>query len=335
MNPVVNRVLLLAAAIAVTACSKDASEADPSGQDAGDVQRYSAVEFFETTSYSMVGPSGHAFSPDGESLLISSDESGVFNVYELPLDGSDPVMLTNSVENAMFAESWFPDDKRFLFTYDELGDELNHVIVRNLDGSVQDLTPGENLKAAFLGWSDDGGSFFLLSTERDPQVFDVYRYSVEDFERELIFENPGFQVSDISGDGRWLALDRPRTSADSDIYIVDLTAADPAPVLITEHDGNIQHYSMEFAPDSASLVYNTDEFGEFSQSWAYDLASGDKTLVAAADWDVSYVIHSASGRYRTRGVNADARTLVTIEDLQTGEMLLINASRGSLVLDAQ
>ena len=57
-------------------------------------------------------------------------------------------------------------------------------------------------------------AFYLTSTERNPQSFDIYRYSTEDYSRELVYENPGFQVSDISGDGRWVALDKPRTSAD-------------------------------------------------------------------------------------------------------------------------
>ena len=305
--------------VVLGACSTESTDGEASEKAAVEAARYSAAQFFETTTYFMVGSNAHAFSPDGASLLISSDESGVFNAFELPLDGSDPVMLTASTDNAMFAESWFPDDKRILFTYDEGGNELNHVVVRNLDGSFEDLTPGEDLKASFLGWSDDGNSFYVLSTERNQRDFDVYRYETVTFERELIFENDGFQVSDISGDGRWLALDKPRTSADSDVYVLDLSADDPEPVLITAHEGNVEYFSMEFSPDNTTLVYNTNEFGEFSQSWAYDLASGEKTVVADADWDVSYIIHSDSGRYRTRGVNADARTVVTIEDTQSGE----------------
>lgn len=282
-------------------------------------EQYSAEVFFETTSVGLPGSSGHAFSPDGQHVLMSSDASGVFNVYAQPLDGSSPVQLTDSTTNAMFALSYFPADERVLFTFDEGGNELNHVLVRETDGTVRDLTPGEELKAGFLGWSDDGAYFYLLSTERNQADFDVWRYAADGYSREMIFENSGFQVSEISGDGRWLALDKPRTSADSDIYVVDLNSDNAEPQLITAHQGNVSHGTYLIAPNNRSLVYATNEFGEFSQAWVHDLETGEKAPLVQADWDVSYVTMSPAGRYQVVGINADARTEVLITDSQTGE----------------
>lgn len=278
--------------------------------------RYSAEAFYQSTSYGLVGQAAHAFTADGSALLMSSDQTGVFNAYRLPLDGSEPQQLTNSDDNAVFAVSWFPDDDRILYTYDSGGNELNHVIVRELDGSNRDLTPGDDLKAAFAGWSDDGAHFYIATTERNEQSFDLYRYSADDYERELVFENPGFLISAISGDGRWLALSRPRNSADSDIYVVDLSADDRSPQLITAHDGNIEHSVFGFMADSRRLIYGTNEHGEFRQAWLHDLESGEKSRFVAADWDVMYVNNSVSGRYLTYGVNVDARTEVTLRDIE-------------------
>lgn len=282
-----------------------------------EIPKYSAKAFFETTAYGLPGSAGHAFSPDGTSLLMSSDATGVFNVYALPVDGSTPEQLTQSTDNAVFAVSWFPADKRILYTYDGGGNELNHIFVRELDGSTRDLTPGDELKAGFLAWAKDGQSFYLTSTERDQKSFDVYRYSVSDYSREMVFENNGFQVSAISDDGRWLALDKPRTSADSDIFVVDLQSDNREPMLITSHMGNISYGSYEFTRDNKSLVYASNEFGEFAQAWTYDLQSGESTVLVEAPWDVSYVLYSPSGRYQVTGVNADARTEVTLLNTQS------------------
>ena len=285
------------------------------------IPTYSAEAFFKTTSVGLVGSNAHTFSPDGHSLLMSSDESGVFNAYALPVDGGSPEQLTHSTDNAVFAVSWFPADKRILYTYDGGGNELNHVFVQEEDGSSQDLTPGDELKASFLAWSGNGENFYLTTTERNQTSFDIYRYSATDYSRELVYENPGFQISDISSDGRWIALDKPRTSADSDIFVVDLNSDDREPMLLTGHMGNIQHGSYEFTPDNKSLVYGTDEHGEFFQAWKYDLDTGEKSVVVEAPWDVSYVIYSPSGRFQVSGVNADARTEVTVIDTGTGEQL--------------
>ena len=311
---------IVVAAMTLIACSEQSGD---SGQAAtvepGPIPKYSAEVFFETTSYGLVGAAAHAFSADGTRLLISSDATGVFNAYALPLDGSPSEPLTVSDDNAVFAVSWFPNDGRILYTYDSGGNELNHVIVREEDGSSRDLTPGDELKAGFLRWSDDGASFYLTSTERNQKSFDVYRYSADDYSRELVYENPGFEIGDLSGDGRWLALGKPRTSADSDIYVVDLAVDQAEPVLITQHEGNVDHQIYEITPDNDALIYATDEHGEFYQAWEHDLETGEKSPLLEAAWDVSYVIHSRSGRYRVSGINADARTEVTITDTDSGE----------------
>ncbi len=277
--------------------------------------KYSAETFFETTSYGLSGYGGFAFSPDGDKLLITSDETGVFNAFALPVDGGPAVQLTESTDNAIFALTWFPNDERILYTYDNGGNELNHVIVRETDGMLHDLTPGDELKAAFLRFSDDGQHFYLMTTERDQKSFDVYRYSAADYSREMIFENPGFQVAEISGDGRWLALDKPRTSADSDIYMVDLQSASPEPKLVTAHQGNVAHSTYAISPDNTTLIYSSNEHGEFNQAWMMYLENGDKAPFVQADWDVSFVSFSPNARYMVQGVNADARTEVTIVDV--------------------
>lgn len=285
------------------------------------IPEYSAEAFFATTSYRLVGSSANAFSENGKSLLVTSDATGVFNAYSLPLDGSEATPLTASEDNAVFAVSWFPGDDRILYTYDGGGNELNHIVVRELDGTNRDLTPGDLLKAGFVGWSTEGDSFYLATTERNQRSFDLYRYSSSGYSRELIYENPGFQISDISGDGRWVALDKPRTSSDSDLYVVDLKSADKEPVLITEHDGNISYSTYGFSPDGNSLVYATDEHGEFNQAWTHNLESGEKAPLIDAEWDVSYVSYSRTGRYQVSGVNADARTEVTVKDVTSGEIV--------------
>jgi Tol biopolymer transport system component len=278
--------------------------------------RYEAKAFFETTRFRLPGNNnGYAFSPDRSKVLISSDSTGVFNVYALPTSGGDPVALTASKDNATFGASYFPADERILFTADQGGNELTHVYVRETDGSVKDLTPGAKVKADFLGWNAAGDNFYLISNERDPQAFDVYAYGANGYGRRLVFKNPGFTVSDISRDGRWVALVKPRTSANSDVYLADLSG-DATPKLITPHQGNIAYDVYGFTPDGGALIFATDEHGEFNQAWTHNLSTGEKAKLIAADWDVMAVGYSKSGRYRVQAINADASTQVAITNVQ-------------------
>lgn len=305
------------AGLALAAC--DAPQGGDQEAGTAAPERHSAEVFFNTTSFGLAAGSGHAFSPETGQLLISSDETGVFNAYALDPQTGERTALTSSTDNAVFAVSWFPSDGRALVTMDGGGDELNHVYVRELDGTLTDLTPGENVKAAFSGWSGDGAQLWITTNERDPAAFDLYAYDTDDFERELVFENTAaFGVSAVSPDGRWLALERPRTSADSDLFLVDLTSEAREPQLITAHEGNIAYGVYAFTPDSEQLVYATNEHGEWNQAWTYDLATGEQGPLIEADWDVMYVSYSPTGRYRVSAINADGFTDVSVFDSQTG-----------------
>jgi dipeptidyl aminopeptidase/acylaminoacyl peptidase len=300
-------VLLLASAVAPR--ESPAAEAVP---------KFTAAQFFDTTSFRVADAGGLAFSPDGTSLLISSDATGVFNAYALPVAGDAPVPLTTSSADAVFAASYLPDG-RVIVQGDRGGNELTHVYLREADGTLRDLTPGDKLKAGFAGLSPDGTTLWVTSNARDPQAFDVLAYDTARFESRVLFQNPGgFFPSEVSNDGRWIALEKPNTSADSDVYLVDLKG-DGTPVLITPSEGAVSNSVYGFTPDSKALVFATNAHGEFNQAWTHDLASGTQAPLIEADWDVMFVAWSPSGRYRVSAINADAKTALTLLDTRDGQ----------------
>ena len=245
----------------------------------------------------------------------------MFNAYAIDRVTGELEALTTSDDHAVFAQSFFPSDDRILYTYDEGGNELNHIVVRSLEGETRDLTPGENLKAQFLGWSTGGEAFYLSTNERDPAAFDLYRYATNDYARERIYTNQkGWELSAVSADGGLVALTENRSSADSDIWLVDLETPDE-PMLITEHDGAVAHAVSGFHPDGKSLVFTTDAHGEFNQAWTHEIASGEQTPLIVADWDVQGVVFSPDGRYRVAYLNVDAVTLMELVDTETDEVV--------------
>jgi dipeptidyl aminopeptidase/acylaminoacyl peptidase/uncharacterized protein YndB with AHSA1/START domain len=284
---------------------------------------YGAAVFYQTVDYSLAG-APEAWSPDGGSLLITANPTGVFNAHVLDLKSGEQSALTQSTTNAVFAISWFPDGKRYLYTFDEGGNELNHVYVGGA-GDPRDLTPGEKVKASFVGWTEGGKSFVLATNERDPKFFDLYRYDARDYRRRLVFQNDlGLDGFEVSRDGAWAAAIKPRTSADDDVWLVSL-AGKGEPRNITAHTGNASHSVYEFTPEGDARVYGTDQHGEYAQAWSYRLADGGKKPLIAEDWDVMYVTFSPSGRYRVHGVNQDAFTAVTIHDRKSGADLRLPA----------
>ena len=285
-------------------------------------ETHSAQAFYKTISFSLGSSSRYAFSSVNNDLLITSDESGVFNAYRLDTLSGDRIALSTSVDSPVYAVSWFPEDDRLLFTQDGGGDELTHVYVQSAEGAVTDLTPGDNVKAGVIGWSHDASSFFLYTNERDAAAFDVYSYDTTDYSRNRIYTNTeGLDIGSVSGNGRWVVMVRNNSNADSDLFLADLTADQSTAINITPHEGNITYRSYTFTADSNQLIYATNEYGEFNQAWTYDVNSGQHSKLISADWDVSYVSYSPSGRYRVSGTNVDASTLVSVVDRVTGESI--------------
>jgi dipeptidyl aminopeptidase/acylaminoacyl peptidase len=272
---------------------------------------YPVENFFRTINYG-----GAAFSPDGRTLLYSSNATGVFNVYAQPLAGRRALQLTHSKDDAMRAISFFPDDERILFSQNKGGNELDHVYVREINGTVRDLTPGDSVKASFAGWAGDRKSFFVATNERDRRYFDVYEVKVEGYDRTLLARNDsGFDLAGVSPDRRWIAFNRPRNSADSDVWIFD--RATGVMLNVTEHQGNVENAFQAFDRSSSSLFYTSDDGAEFAYLVKYELTTGQRSTVLKTDWDVMFASVSRGGKYLVAGVNADARTDLRIFELAT------------------
>jgi dipeptidyl aminopeptidase/acylaminoacyl peptidase len=279
------------------------------------VRHYTIQQFLATTALS-----GASFSPDGARVLFTSDASGIPNAYTVPFEGGAVTPLTRSTTDSTFAVSYFPKDERFLYTRDRGGDENNHLYVLGPKSGEKDLTPGAKLKAMFSGWSRDDASLNVLTNERDPRFFDVYRYDAEKLDRRLIYKDTaGYQVADVSGDGRWVALGKPTTTADSDIYVWD--TRDSRKTHLTPHKTPTQYRASEFDPESNWLYYLTNAGGEFARVKRYELATGKHEDVESADWDIQFTQFSRDGRYRVSAVNEDGRTVVRVHDSKTGRLV--------------
>ena len=294
------------AAVLLCAASASAQTARPSKQ-------YTIDQFLDTTSMS-----GASFSADESRILFSSNKTGIWNAYSIPLAGGEWTPMTKSTTNSTYAVSFFPKDDRILFTRDQGGNELNHLYVLSKEGQERDLTPGDKLKASFAGWTPDGSAFFVATNERDPRYFDIYRYDATSYERTLLYKNEhGHFPDDVSGDGKWVAMTKLNTTNDSDIYLWN--AETRALTHLTAHKGDAQISPATFDPASKYLYYLTNEGSEFTRLRRYSLAGGAHEDVEKADWDITFTSFSHNGRYRVTGVNRDGRNVITVVEASSGK----------------
>jgi len=306
-------VLSLALTLATASPTSAAAQAASKGSGSRPLKQYSMEQFMATTTVN-----GSSFSADGKRILFSSNESGIFNVYSMPVAAGQSQALTKSTTDSTFAVSYFPHDDRILYTRDAGGNEQNHLYVLESGDKERDLTPGSKLKARFGNWSQDGNSFFVLTNERDGRFFDVYRYDAKTYERTLFYkEEKGYQVSGGSNDEKWIALAKTNTTSDSDIYLYNVSTKDFKH--LTPHIDPSDYTVATFDPTSEWLYYLTNDGGEFTRVRRYHLVTGRHEEVDNAAWDIGYSYFSHHGRYRVTGVNDDGRTVITVLDNKTGK----------------
>lgn len=151
---------LLACALlaSLTACNQTSQQVNPpqTTQAISDFKTYSAETFFDTTDIQ-----GNAFRPDAKKILVASDESGIFNLYEVDVKTGKRTQITDAADST-YPVGYFPNDPRILFTRDGGGNERFHLFVRDENGNVKDLTPGEKVRAGFVGFSEDNKAFFCV-----------------------------------------------------------------------------------------------------------------------------------------------------------------------------
>ena len=283
------------------------------------VKQYTIEQFLTT-----IAIGGSSFSSDEKSILFSSNKSGIYNVYSVPVAGGEPKQLTRSTTESTFSIGYFPNDSRILYTHDQGGNENNHIYVMGADGKEKDLTPGDKLKAQFLGWTHDGKAFYIATNERDQRFFDIYKLDAETFERKLLYQDTvGYQFGDISDDGKFIAFAKPNTTSDSDVYLYNVATKEMKN--ITPHQGDVASSPAAFDPAARYLYYQTDEGSEFSYVARYDLTTGKKEPVEKVNWDVAFTYFSHNGKYRVSGVNQDARTKITIYETATGKPIALPA----------
>lgn len=302
-------VVLMAGILMLVACQSGPKE----------VPQYTIEQFMNTTVVF-----GGSFSFDESKLLVTSDQSGVFNAYSIPVAGGGMTQVTHSDSNSIFGLSYFPEDDRVLYQSDQGGNEVSHIYVAEADGSSRDLTPYDSARAVFYGWSHDLKAFYFGSNKRDKRFMDVYKMDIETFEPEMIYLNEdGYEFSDISPDERYIALVNVVTTNNTDMYLLDRETGQIK--YLTEHTGDVYFQPLTFGTDSGSLYYLTDADSEFRYLVRYDIATDESETVQKENWDIMYAYFSYNGKYRVVGINNDAKTEIQVYNTETGQQVKLPA----------
>ena len=300
------KLLGLCIAVLMFSCKEDTKE---TAMKEREIKQYTIEQFMDNEA---VG--GGSFSHDNSKLLVSSNRSGIYNVYTIPVKGGEMTAITSSDSTSISANSYFPNDDRMLLSADGNGDEIDHLFVRELDGNIKDITPEKGAKADFYGWSDDDKHLYFGSNKRDPRYFDVYKMSIDDFSSEMIYQNnDGLDFSGMSDDENYFALSKTVNTNDSDLFLYNAETKEMTKI----NDNNSANSSQAFSKDNNTFYYTTDDGGEFSYLMSYNLDTKEKNKVIEKPWDIMGSGFTSEGKYMVVYVNEDGKNAIEVLNADT------------------
>ena len=274
--------------------------------DTQNIQQYS-IETLMSNNRS----SGGYFSKDADKLIYSSDKSGIFNIYEVDLSTNEETQLTDSKEESFFVRGYSPNTGEVIYSADKGGNENSHIYLIR-EGNSIDLTPGENTKASYVGWTNDELGMYIISNSRDPRFFDLYKIDIVTLESEMVFKNDsGYNLNSISNNDRYLVLSLNLSRSEQKLFLYDVKSKQQ--VEISNQAANFS--GQNFDKNDENYFYTTNYDSEFYYLMSYNLKNGERSTVYKTNWDVAFSYLSKNNSYRVIAVNEDAQNKLTIKNM--------------------
>ena len=245
------------------------------------------------------------FSPNSHWILISSNSTGMNQLWKVPLAGGQPINLT-SEEDAVSDGLWAPDSTHIVFNRDYGGNEQYDVFLTTAQGGKpQNLTQSPKARDQAVGFSEDGGSLAYVSDAGKPGHFELWLYDLKRHApRKVTSDSVSTFGAVWSHDDKMLALTRTNDFSDVKVVLYDLMAGRER--LATPAESRLSYSPAAFSPDDSKLLLISDAKDSVPHLAILDISSGAIGWPDTGPWEV------LAGTWTKRGQiayseNADGR----------------------------
>ena len=260
------------------------------------------------------------YNADESKMLVNSNVSGLYNLYELNIADSSMKPLTHSTRESVFGIGYLPGTNKFIFSSDQGGNENTHLYLQTPgDTTVKDLTPWLKTANSYFKWSDDRKLFFISSNRRDPKFFDLWKMDTAHWTPTLFYQNDsGYSPAAMSASNRYLALIKSISTDKNELWLFDVQTK-KMKRLSNDHEST--WYPQAFEKNDSVLYYITNDSSEYSYLVKYNLHSGKSEKMYSTHWDVNSMYLSKNEKFRTIYVNEDGKTTVLLFDHATNKLI--------------
>ena len=220
-------------------------------------------------------------SPDARRMAYLAPDEGVLNVWLRTVGQEDDRAITKDRGRGIRIFFWAEDNEHVLYLQDRDGDENWHLYsVHPKTNTVRDLSPYEGVRVEDVFTDPNHPDEILVAmNERDRQVFDLHRVSLQTGEAKLEAENPGNYVG-------WLT--------DHDFRVRGATAALPDggfQLLVSQRPGapfepfltwgpEDNGTALAFTPDGQQLYVGDSLASDTTQLYTIHLETRERTVLS-------------------------------------------------------
>ncbi len=246
------------------------------GQDPANIGRYLMAR----------GAAAVNLSPNGEAVSYISSVTGLRQVWIMDSSGGQPRQLTYG--NGVTFHTWTPDGSAIVYGADNDGNEQESYYTITPDGSVETelLGVAEGGFRRFGGFAGNGETYAFASTERNGLDFDIYTAKPGETPQMVYQGVYGFYVEAVSQDGSQIVMSQTVGEDSDNLYLLDTATGARTDISIPDPRANHASGNIKFSADGKSLYFATNDSREFAALVRYDLETGRRTEIFAAEQDV-------------------------------------------------
>lgn len=264
-------------------------------------------------------------------LVILDDRSGVPQVSRLDATTGEITTVTSFGERVLSMLG--SPDGSVVFGMDTGGDERQQVwrLPAGSDLPLQ-VTSRPDAMHEPGALSRDGAMVLIKSNARDEATFDIVALDLDEGTSEIWFEDAGTAAAvALSADKQRGLMIRANTNLDADLWLIDRARGETTN--LTAHEGEAWLTAAAFTPDEQSVVYQSNEDGEFLRLVSQDLASGERqVLLDVPGYDVEAFRISPDGRFLAAAINEHGWSRIELHSLvdRRGPLTLHELPRGTV-----
>lgn len=213
------------------------------------------------------GPDDGELTPDGKTMFITWNVTGVKQVWKLSGPNSFPVQMTGGETTTSLAGMTL-DGQYLILSRDKDGDEFFGIFLQSVNGGpLEPIFQKSRVRASFNKQSPDGRYLYFSANDIEPDTFSISRYDMKDKKIEPIFHEKGMWfVADINRDGL-LLLANIKSNFSTEYFIYNPTTKNKEP-LLGKGETDVRYRAI-WQPDGKNFFVITDKFGEFMRLYAY------------------------------------------------------------------